>query len=52
MWVFLVQHGLSRPKTEDPEKELSEEGRDGTMKIAGMATIWWGHLPCLRPDRR
>lgn len=40
MWVFLMQHGLSLPKTEDPEKGLSEEGREGTMKITGVATIW------------
>ena len=37
MSVFLVQHGLSRPKTEDPEKGLSEKGREQTSLIAGVA---------------
>ena len=37
MSVFLVQHGLSRPKTEDPEKGLSDKGREETLKIAQVA---------------
>ena len=37
MSVFLVQHGLSLPKTEDPEKGLSEKGREETLKIAQVA---------------
>jgi phosphohistidine phosphatase len=37
MSVFLVQHGLSLPKTEDPEKGLSEKGREETLKIAEVA---------------
>ncbi len=37
MSIFLVQHGLSLPKTEDPEKELSDRGREETLKIAEVA---------------
>lgn len=37
MSVFLVQHGLSLPKTEDPEKGLSDRGREETLKIAEVA---------------
>ena len=37
MSVFLVQHGLSLPKAEDPEKGLSDRGREETLKIAEVA---------------
>ena len=37
MSVFLVQHGLSLPKTEDPERRLSDRGRGETLKIAEVA---------------
>ena len=37
MSIFLVQHGLSLPKTEDPEKGLSDKGREETLKIAEVA---------------
>ena len=37
MSVFLVQHGLSLPKTEDPERGLSDRGREETFKIAEVA---------------
>ena len=37
MSVFLVQHGLSLPKLEGPEKGLSEKGREETLKIAEVA---------------
>lgn len=37
MSIFLVQHGLSHPKTEDPEKGLSGTGREQTLKIAQVA---------------
>lgn len=37
MSVFFVQHGLSLPKTEDPEKGLSEKGKEKTLKIAEVA---------------
>lgn len=37
MPVFLVQHGLSLPKAEDPEKGLSDRGREQTLKIAEVA---------------
>ncbi len=34
MKVYLVQHGLSVPEEKDPQKPLSEEGRDETQKTA------------------
>jgi len=37
MSIFLVQHGLSLPKTQDPEKGLSDKGREETLKIAEVA---------------
>nr|WP_320016270.1 phosphohistidine phosphatase SixA [uncultured Desulfobacter sp.] len=37
MSVFLVQHGLSLTKTEDPERGLSDRGREETLKIAQVA---------------
>ena len=37
MSVFLVQHGLSLPKTENPERGLSDRGREETLKIAQVA---------------
>lgn len=37
MSVFLVQHGLSLPKTQDPERGLSDRGREETLKIAEVA---------------
>ena len=37
MSIFLVQHGQSLPKTEDPEKGLSDKGREQTLKIAQVA---------------
>jgi len=37
MSIFLVQHGLSLPKTEDPERRLSDRGREQTLKIAEVA---------------
>ena len=37
MALYLVQHGLSLPKEEDPQKGLSEEGRDQTRRIAEVA---------------
>ena len=37
MAVYLVQHGKSLPKIEDPQKGLSAEGRMETERIAGVA---------------
>ena len=37
MSVFLIQHGLSLPKTQDPEKGLSDKGRKETQRIAEVA---------------
>ena len=37
MAVYLVQHALSLPKAEDPEKGISPEGRETAQTIAGVA---------------
>ncbi len=37
MALFLVQHGLSTPKDIDPEKGLSDFGREETNRIAQVA---------------
>jgi len=37
MALYLVQHGKSLPKDQDPQKGLSEEGIAETERIAGVA---------------
>ncbi|MBR9987596.1 MAG: histidine phosphatase family protein, partial [Desulfosarcina sp.] len=37
MALYLVQHGKSLPKAEDPEKGLSGEGKMETERIADVA---------------
>lgn len=37
MALFLVQHGKSAPKTEDPQKGLSHLGREETLRLAPVA---------------
>jgi len=37
MAVYLVQHGLSLPKDEDPERGLSEAGIADVKRIAAVA---------------
>lgn len=37
MALYLVQHGLSLSKEEDPKKGLSNEGRDQVQRIASVA---------------
>ena len=37
MALFLVQHGISAPKDIDPEKGLSDVGREETHRIAQVA---------------
>lgn len=37
MALYLVQHGRSLPKTEDPDPGLSPEGKRETERIAGVA---------------
>jgi hypothetical protein len=38
MAVYLVQHGKSLAKSEDPEKGLSAEGKKETERIAEVAS--------------
>lgn len=40
MAIFLVQHGISMSKDQDPEKGLSEKGRSDTIKIAKVAKVY------------
>ncbi|WP_291319022.1 phosphohistidine phosphatase SixA [Desulfonatronospira sp.] len=37
MQIYLVQHGLSRPKDEDPEQGLSPQGEKDVRRIAETA---------------
>jgi len=37
MAIYLVQHGLSLPRSEDPEKGLSVPGKENTLRIAEVA---------------
>lgn len=37
MALYLVQHGVSEPKENDPEKGLSPQGREETTRIARVA---------------
>jgi phosphohistidine phosphatase len=44
MALYLVQHALSRPKTEDPEKGISPTGRADTERIAAVAAGYGVHV--------
>ncbi|MBC2713138.1 MAG: phosphohistidine phosphatase SixA [Desulfosarcina sp.] len=44
MALYLVQHGKSLPKAEDPEKGLSAEGKMETERIAAVAS---GYQVCV-----
>jgi phosphohistidine phosphatase len=35
--LYLVQHGDARPKSEDPERPLTEQGRDDVARVAAFA---------------
>lgn len=47
MAVYLVQHGKSLPKTEDPQKGLSEEGMDEVQRIAQVASQYQVHVDAI-----
>lgn len=36
MWVYLVRHGEALPKQVDPERGLSEEGKQDAKKVAAF----------------
>ncbi len=40
MAIYLVQHGLSLPKDQDPEKGLTGPGKEDTLKIADVAKFY------------
>ena len=46
MALFLVQHGKSAPKAEDPQKGLSDEGKEETLRLAPVAKGY--HIPVTR----
>jgi len=54
MRLYLIRHGISLPEEKDPEKSLSQEGKEQTQKIAEFLktksvkvdAIW--HSPKLR----
>ena len=48
MNVYLVQHARPRPKTEDPQKNLSDQGLDDATKIAAFLNDRIGDFRC--PD--
>ncbi len=37
MALYIVQHGLSLPKDQDPEKGLAPQGMEDVKRIAGVA---------------
>ncbi len=37
MKLYLVQHGEAKPKSEDPERPLTERGRDDVGRVADFA---------------
>ncbi|MCF6248069.1 MAG: phosphohistidine phosphatase SixA [Desulfobacula sp.] len=40
MAIFLAQHGLSLSRDKDPEKGLSQKGKEETQKIADVAKFY------------
>ena len=47
MALYMVQHGLSLPKGQDPAKGLAAEGREGVIRIAELARnygVTVGHI--------
>jgi phosphohistidine phosphatase len=37
--LFLIQHGEAKPKEEDPERPLTERGRDAVEQVASWAVL-------------
>ncbi len=48
MALFLVQHGQSLPKDQDPNQGLSEDGIADTKRIAGVAKGYGIHVSRIR----
>ena len=40
MRIYLVQHGKSMSKDQDPEKSLSDQGKEDSIKIAQVAKMY------------
>lgn len=45
MPIFLSQHGQCLSKAEDPEKGLSDQGREETRRIADVAANYQIRVP-------
>lgn len=48
MALFLVQHGKSLPKDQDPNQSLSEEGIADSKRIASVARGYGVHVSCIK----
>jgi phosphohistidine phosphatase len=48
MALYLVQHGISLPKEQDPEKGLSQEGMEDVNRIAEVARGYGVPVKCIR----
>ena len=48
MALFLVQHGKSLPKDQDPDQGLSEEGFSDTERIARVAKDYQVSIACIQ----
>jgi phosphohistidine phosphatase len=40
MRLYLSQHGLAKEKTEDPERPLSDQGREDVARVAGFLSLF------------
>jgi len=38
--IYLAQHGLAKEKSEDPERPLSDQGREGVARVAGFLSLF------------
>jgi len=48
MAIFLVQHGKNKPKDQDPEQPLSEEGHFEVKRIANVAKEYHIPVKCIK----
>jgi phosphohistidine phosphatase len=48
MALYLVQHGKSLPKDQDPEQGLSQEGMAGVERIANVAKGYGVHVSSIK----
>jgi phosphohistidine phosphatase len=46
--LYLVQHGEAKPEAEDPERPLTERGRNDVARLAALLARWGVHVPCIQ----